>query len=258
MLALLTGCGGTGEVKAILNEATIEDQLPETPSKSFETMEDARYALYEQELGACRMYYEAYSICDSTQYEEEFGASEKIKELCNNKRAEMYEAVSEKLAANITAIIDDTRDCPDIDTYISAVVDDCVEFYGDLHSLEDNEDIDAAYADILKNYANSDNAVADNMIYYCQNAFINAVVEITRRNAECDDGEIKVYLNNNTLLINALNSRYNGIDSERAEQINWNNYILYERLTNSVDSDDEKDFEDITTLIRKNKGYVRG
>ncbi len=247
-LLLISGCGRKSELTAELEGIELTNSLPSVKITDCKRLEDADDAVYEQQIAACEMYYEAYDLTRSSDFFDEYEDSlgkDKIAYYCNSRRKDLQLDIATKLSDNIYMMVKSVKDCDNIEAYLNRVNYDAVNFYDYYadYMLTDGDD-DAACA-ILTTFYERSNILAFRFMEENKYKFIkSAVAKITSNSRETESLNKYILMNNE--LIKALNIVYGGIPSEYAEPVTEANVTLVRKL---LEEDNDLSEEDIDTLM---------
>ena len=128
----LAGCGEKSELKAMLEDVELSYSLPEVEDRKFYYLDQADEAVYEQQIAACDMYYEAYYLTRTADFTEHYKGdinADRVAFYCNERRRELEAEITEQLRANIYEMVQAVEDCDNIEAYVDRVVYDAKNFY---------------------------------------------------------------------------------------------------------------------------------
>ena len=239
-LMLFTGCSDYGDVERELNEIKIENRLPKVGNEKYRTMEEAEDAVYAQQIAACEMLSDVTEKTDSRNFEGYSGNAKRIAERCNNKRNEVALDIKGRYVENIYAIMEDVKDCPNVDAYVSKTYLNVETFYDEYRNYQMADNTDLALTDILVYYYDRTNVLAKSFLTRNEDDVYEASVAVIEGNAQADEN-YRFYINKNNLIIKALNEIYGGVSAEYAERINNAGNKLAMNLLNSLESLSEKE-----------------
>ena len=249
----LAGCNDKSELKDILASVNITESLPEVTQKGCMYLSEADDAVYEQQIAACEMYYEASYLTRTSDYIEKYKGqvdSELIAYYCNNRRKELMDEISEDLRENIREIVETVQDCETIDAYVDRVVYDACNFYDYyaeyMYAESEEEFVDGA-CKILKVFYERTNVLAFSFMKEHKDDFVySATYRIVKNSNEHDT--YSMYITENNDIIEALNVAYNGVDSNTAEIIHDATIKLVRKM---LEDDNELDSKSINALMEQ-------
>lgn len=234
-LLLFAGCSDYGEIERELDEIKIENKLPKVGREKYRTMEEAEDAVYAQQLAACEMLSDAAEQTDSKQFEEYDGTAKRIAERCNDKRNEIALDIKDRYTANVYEIMEDVKDCPNVDAYVAKTYLNVETFYDEYHNYQTADNTDMALTDILVYYYDRTNVLAKSFLTRNESDVYDASVAVIEGNAQAED-DYRFYINKNNLIIKALNEIYGGVSAEYAQRINEAGNKLARNLLDSLSS----------------------
>ena len=239
-LMLFTGCNDYSNIERKLDEIKIENRLPKVGNKRYRTMEEAEDAVYAQQLAACEMLSDVVEQTDSRNFAEYEGNAKRIAEKCNNKRNEISLDIKERYVDNIYQIMDDVKDCPNVDAYVSKTYLNVETFYDEYHKYQTADNTDIALTNILVYYYDRTNVLAKSFLTRNEDDVYDASVAVIEGNVQTEDN-FRFYINKNNLIIKALNEIYGGVSADYAERINNAGNKLATHLLNSLESLSDKE-----------------
>ena len=247
----LVGCGEKSDLKRELNAVRLTYTLPEVTVSKCRYLDQADEAVYEQQLAACDLYYEAYFLTRSADYKEKYSGaikSKRIYQYCNERRKELNSEIEEQLRKNLREIVRTVEDCNNIDAYIDRVISDTVDFY-DYYAqyayAEDREERVENACKILKGFHERTNILAFAFMKENKQDFIDLAMDRIEENSEAVD-TFSMYITENNEIVKALNAVYGGVESERAEMINSATIKLVRKM---LEDDNELDEKSINNLM---------
>ena len=92
----IAGCGKKSEKKAELDSVEITYELPEVTNANCRKLSESDESVYEQQIAACDMYYEAYYKTRTSDYKNKYKGDIKPKRIayyCQNRRLELYDDI---------------------------------------------------------------------------------------------------------------------------------------------------------------------
>lgn len=247
---LLAACGGKSDLKADLEKVRLSGELPEISVEECRYLDEADEAVYEQQIAACELYYEAYDITRTSDYIEMYDGKikpERVAYYCNERRKELNLDISTQLHDNVYDIIKNAEDCDNTDAYLDRVEFDAkafFDYYADYMNSDDREEI---ICRILKTFHERSNILAFMFMSENEEEFIDAAMTRIAENSTMND-DYSMYISENNELIKALNSVYGGVDGERAAIIAEANTKLIRKM---LEHDSDLDKESIDTLMEQ-------
>ncbi len=234
LLTVLCGCGDKSELKDHLAGILLENELPEVEITDCTRLYEADDAVYEQQLAACEMYYEAYTQTKTSDYVKIYKddlKDEKIAYYCNLRRKELQKEIAEGLKDNVLSMIGTVEDCDNISAYTSRVNDDVVNFYDYYAAYEyaQRGEKEEAICDILAVFYERSNIFAFRFMEENREDFIEAVTDRIIENSYATES-LNMYISMNNALTKALNTVYGGVPEEYSRRITEANIRLARRL----------------------------
>lgn len=250
LLAVLAGCGDKNELKSHLEEIQLENKLPSIALSDYRWLSEADDAVYEQQLAACEMYYEAYTQTKTSDYVEVYKddlKEDKIAYYCNARRMELQEEIRQELKDNVFSMVEKVEDCKNIKAYVSRVDYDTVNFYDyyaeyEYASETEKED---ALCTILTVFYERSNILAFRFMEDHKQEIVEAAVNRIIENSEASD-DLNMYIFVSNELTKALNTVYGGVPSEYAETISMSNIRLAKKL---LEADNDLSEQEINSLM---------
>lgn len=249
----LAGCNDKSELKDILASVDVTLSLPEVTDRGCMYLSEADDAVYEQQIAACELYYEAYYLTRTSDYVEKYKGQvdpELIAYYCNNRRSELVDEISEDLRENIREIVETVQDCETIDAYIDRVVYDTLNFYdyyADYVYAENDEEFVDSACNILKVFYERTNILAFSFMKENKDDFVSSATYRIVNNSNAHD-TYSMYITENNDIIEALNVVYNGVDSNTAEIIHDATIKLIRKM---LEDDNELDTKSINALMEQ-------
>lgn len=244
----LAGCGGKSDLKAELENVRISGELPRVSVAGCRYLADADEAVYEQQIAACELYYEAYELTRTSDYIENYEDNvkkERIAYYCNERRKELNLEISTQLHDNVREIISSAEDCSGVDAYLDRVDYDTLNFYDYYAEYLNSDDTEEALCKILKVFYERSNILAFTFMSKHEDeiveAAVNRIVENSRANSEYN-----VYVLDNSELIKALNMVYGGVEKEYTDVVSEANIALIRRM---LEDDSDLNDESINNLM---------
>ncbi len=246
----MTGCGERADLKNELQNKELTYTLPEVPVRDCHYLSEADDAVYEQQLAACDMYYEAYYLTRTADYEQKYGKDVKPSRVafyCNQRRTELAAEISQQLRDNVNEIIRSVEDCDNIEAYLDRVVYDVVNFYdyyADFCYAETDAEFEESACEILKVFYERNNILAFSFMGEYKSAFIEAATRRIVENSDAPD-TFSMYITENNALVEALNSVYDGVDSQRADLISKATIKLVRKMLEDANELDEESIDEL-------------
>lgn len=249
----LAGCGEKSDLKNELNAVRPTYTLPKVTVSNCRYLDQADETVYEQQVAACDLYYEAYYLTRSADYIEKYEdtvKSERIFQYCNERRKELNSEIEDQLRENIREAVRTVEDCDNIDAYIDRVISDTVDFYDYyaqyVYAEDRDERVDSA-CKILKGFHERSNILAFSFMKENKQDFIDLSMERIVENSNAVD-TFSMYITENNEIVKALNAVYGGIRSDRSEVINSATIKLVRKM---LEDDNELDEDSINTLMQQ-------
>ncbi len=234
-LLLFAGCSDYSEIDQQLNNITIENKLPKVKGEHYRTMEDAEDAVYDQQMAACEMLSDIEEQTDFREFEGYKGNQKRIIERCNNKRNEVAADIRQRCMANVYEIMQDVKDCPNIDAYVTKTYHNVETFFDAYNNYVTADNQDIALTNILVYYYDRTNVLAKSYLTRNREDVFDASVAVIIGNSQADD-DFRFYINKNNTIIKALNEIYGGVSAKYAAEINDAGNRLATNLLNSLSS----------------------
>lgn len=239
---MLSGCADYDSIKTSLADITIDNVMEEVDEDaSYRSLAEIDDLVYEEQLAACVMYSDAYKKTYYKDYAEESHNEEKVAELCTNRRHEVNTDIEIAFAINIYRLLQDVRDCSNIDAYVVKTHKDVLDFYDIYDKYLNGDDPDGALVDMALEYADRSNILALTFLADVKPEVCRAALNKIEENAD-NDKDLRVYINLNNEIISALNTLYGAVPEEYAERITKINTSLAKKLLMSMETltEDEK------------------
>jgi len=241
VLLLFTGCKDYSKIDSRLDDVKIENKLPKLGNEMYRTMEDVEDAVYDQQIAACEMLAETNKQTNPQNIDDKYSASNKrVLERCNNKRNEINDDIRKLYSANLYKLMENVKDCPNVDAYVSKTYANVLTFYDEYSNYQNSDNRDKALSDILVYYYDRTNVLAKSFLSRNEKEVFNASVNVIEENARAEDS-YRFYINKNNIIIKALNEIYGGVPNEYAERINEAGNVLARNLLNSLESLSDKE-----------------
>ena len=240
-----SGCSAYSSIRSELDQVTIQNTLPEVPSRKAKSIKDVEDDVYDQQIAVCEMLTDSY---EKTYYQNftsnNKGSSRKISEICNDKRMSINKDIQERFYRNIFDLISDADDCLNPKAYVEKAYDNVLTFYDAYNKYMTDDNKDVNLTNILLNYNERRNVLAHSFLARHEKEVFKAAVAVIEGNAAADD-EFRFYVNKNNLIINALNDEFGGVPKEYAERITAASTKLAINLVNSLSSLTDKERKDL-------------
>ena len=240
-----SGCSDYSSIRSELDQVTIQNTLPEVPSRKAKSIKDVEDDVYDQQIAICEMLTDSY---EKTYYQNftsnNKGSSRKISEICNDKRMSINKDIQERFYRNIFDLISDADDCLNPKAYVEKAYDNVLTFYDAYNKYMTDDNKDVNLTNILLNYNERRNVLAHSFLARHEKEVFKAAVAVIEGNAAADD-EFRFYVNKNNLIINALNDEFGGVPKEYAERITAASTKLAINLVNSLSSLTDKERKEL-------------
>lgn len=233
LLILFTaGCRESADLKNELAGVRLSLELPAVQRTECKYLMQADDEVYEQQIAACEMYDEAYTLTDSAAYREKYGRkikTNKLRNICYERRQQLNLDIATALNDNVRAMIYSVEDCDNIGAYLKRVNYDAENFF-DYYVKYKNAGRDIKPAcRILTSFYERSNILAFRFMKENKDDIIDcAVQQIIKNSRETED--LTMYIADNNELIKALNAVYGGVPSEYVEIINVSEFDLVRRM----------------------------
>lgn len=238
LLLLISACGDKSALKSELDKVRLTKTLPQVGITDCRKLSEADDAVYEQQIAACEMYYEAYDLTRSSYYIDKYKGDlkkDKIAYYCNLRRQDLQTYIDTELSDNIRSIIGKVEDCDNIGAYIKRVNYDVVNFYDYYNEYMNSGDDENTACKILKAFYQRSNILAFRFMAENKDDFIIKAVKKIEDNSHKTES-LNMYIAENNDIIKALNSVYGGIPSDYVEIVTRANVELARRML-EMDSD---------------------
>ncbi len=250
MLLLGSGCSDKSSLKSELENVKLTMELPPVTNEGSTRLADIDDDVYQQQLAACEMYYEAYDITRTSDYAEKYKDEVKEKRVgyyCNKRRKELQLDIATQLNDNVYVMVKSVEDCGNISAYLKRVNSDAETFYDYYADYRYSDDEEDALCDILITFYEKSNVLAFCFMAEHQEDIVDAAVNAIVSNSRATDS-LNMYIAKNNELIKALNTVYGGVSTEYSEVITTANVALARKL---LESDNDLSEADIDTLMRQ-------
>ena len=244
---LLAGCSKS-DLKADLKNARLSNELPQVTADKARYLSEADDAVYEQQLAACELYYEAYENTNTSDYKEIYKDKikpERIAYYCNERRMELNLDISTQLHDNVYEIIKLVEDCDNFQAYLDRVEFDAKSFSDYYAEYLYSDDTDKALCKILKTFYERSNILAFMFMSEHEEEFVDAALGRIIENSAMNS-DYSMYISENNELIKALNTVYGGVDGEYVSIITDVHTKLIRKM---LEHDSDLDEESINTLM---------
>ena len=248
LLLLLSACGDKSELKSELDSVRLANTLPQVRVTNCRKLSEADDAVYEQQIAACEMYYEAYDLTRTSDYIDEYKGDlkkNKIAYYCNLRRQELQLDIDTELSDNIRSIMGKVEDCDNINAYIKRVNYDVVNFYDYYNDYKTSKNDETAACKILRAFYQRSNILAFRFMNENKDDFILKAVKRIEENSHQTEN-LNSYIAENNDIIKALNAVYGGIPSNYVEIVTKANVELARRL---LETDNDLSEADINSLM---------
>ena len=247
-IVCLSGCGEKSELKTSLDKVEISCSLPEVTVSKCRYLSQADEAVYEQQIAACNMYYEAYDLTRTSYYIEKYEDDvkpERIAYYCNQRRDELKSEITRQLSENVHEIVKTVEDCENIGAYIERVVKDTLNFYdyyAEYTGSKDEKELEESTCKILRVFYERTNILAFTFMGENRDSFIEIATNRIVKNAAAKNS-YSMYITENNSIVEALNEVYAGIDAERAQLITDATIKLVRKMLEEANKLDEESID---------------
>ena len=249
MLLLISGCGNSkGALKGELRDISLTKELPAVRLKDCHRLREVDEAVYEQQIAACEMYSEAYSLTKTSDYRKKYKDVNKknVAQYCQNRRQELQLDIATQLNDNIYEMIKTVEDCSNISAYLKRVNYDAVNFYDYYTDYINSPSRDSAAAcRMLTAFYEKSNILAFRFMGENKDEIIEKAVDQILTNSHQTE-DFNKYISINNELVRALNTVYGGVPSEYADVITKANIRL---VRNLLEEDNDLSSDDIEKLM---------
>ena len=251
LLLVISGCGNSkGALKGELKDVSLTKELPAVRITDCHYLREIDEAVYEQQIAACEMYNEAYSLTKTSDFKEKYKDVNKknVAQYCQSRRQELQLDIATQLNDNVYEMIKTVEDCSNISAYLKRVNYDAVNFY-DYYTAYINAPSrdNAAACRMLMSFYERNNILAFRFMGENKDDIIEkAVDQIIANSHQTED--LNKYISINNELVRALNTVYGGVPSEYADTVTKANIRLVRRL---LEEDNELSSDDIDKLMRQ-------
>lgn len=243
IMALVSGCSNYDDINAALDSITIQNILPKVEEDaSYQSLESVEDLVYEQQLAACVMYADTYNQTYYQQFIDDGRKEGKIANICADKRKSINTDIEIAFAINVYRLLQDVRDCSNIDAYVVKTHKDVLDFYDVYDKYLNSEDQDDALIALLLDYNERSNILAFKFLDEKRTDVFETTLARIEDNAATDDN-FRFKINQNNAIITALNSVYGGVPEKYAEKIAELNNELAKKLLMSLESVSDEDRE---------------
>ncbi|MGN1115902.1 MAG: hypothetical protein ACI4TH_04990 [Candidatus Ornithomonoglobus sp.] len=251
-MLLLFGCGCSdkSDLKSELENIELTLELPPVTNEGSTRLADIDDDVYQQQIAACEMYYEAYDITRTSDYVEKYKDEVKEKRVsyyCNKRRKELQLDIATQLNDNVYVMVKSVEDCANISAYLKRVNYDAENFYDYYADYQYSDDTEDALCDILITFYERSNILALSFMEEHQDEIVDAAVEDIVSNSRATDS-LNMYIAKNNELIKALNAVYGGVSTEYSQIITTANAALARKL---LESDNDLSESDIDSLMQQ-------
>ena len=251
-VCFLSGCGSDkSALKSALSNVELTHELPEVEIVGCRYLREADDAVYEQQIAACEMYYEAYELTETNAYKKVYKKGLKTKNVayyCNKRRQELQLDIATQLNDNVYEMIKSVEDCENITAYLQRVNYDVVNFYDYYMAYMRADDGDNSPAcRMLMYFYERNNVLAFRFMGEHKDEIIEMAVETIVENSHKTEEHNK-YISINNELIKALNTVYGGVSASDGEIITMANIELVRHL---LEEDNELDNATIDKLMQQ-------
>lgn len=251
-LLVLIGCGCSDKssLKSELDGVELTMELPPVTNQGSTRLSEIDEDVYEQQLAACEMYYEAYDITRTSDYAEKYKDEVKEKKVgyyCNKRRKELQLDIATQLNDNVYVMVKGVLDCENISAYLKRVNSDTETFYDYYAEYQYSDDPERALCNILVTFYERRNVLAFSFMEEHEDEIIDAAVYDIIRNSKATDN-FNMYIAKNNELIKALNTVYGGVSTEYTRLITAANVTLARKF---LESDNDLSEDDIDKLMKQ-------
>ncbi len=243
LASMLTGCANYDDITVSLDEVTIQNTLPKvSENASYDSLAEIDDLVYEQQLNACLMYYDAYTKTYYKQFEDGKRKPDKIAYMCTEKRKTIDTDIEVAYAINIYRLLQDIDDCSNPDAYVVKTHKDVLDFYDIYAEYENGDNPQDTLLKILVEYYERSNILAFTFLREQSEEVFDAALARIEENASVDK-DFRVYVNENNIIISALNEVYGGVPDKYSRKISTLNTFLAKKLLMSLENITEDERE---------------
>lgn len=248
ILLFSSGCGDQSELKSELKNVSLSYELPPISNEGASRLMEIDDDVYEQQIAACEMYYEAYQITNSADFIEKYKDDVNDKRVafyCNKRRQELQLDIATQLNDNVYVLAKSVEDCGNIAAYLKRINYDVENFYDYYADVIYSDDTEEALCRLLITFYEKSNILAFGFMDENKDRFIEAAIDRIKKNSYADDS-FNMYIKENNELIKSLNAVYGGVPSYAADEITAANIALARKL---LESDNDLPSEAIDKLM---------
>lgn len=249
-LLLCCGCADKSELKSELETVELTMELPPVTNEGSSRLADIDDDVYEQQIAACEMYYEAFDITRPSYYTEKYKDEVKEKRVgyyCNKRRKELQLDIATSLNDNVYVMVKSVEDCENVSAYLKRVNYDAENFYDYYAAYVYSDDPVDALCDILVTFYERSNILAFRFMEENREETVEAAAKQIVENSKVTDS-FNLYIAKNNDLIKALNTVYGGVSGEYSDVITRANVALARKL---LESDNDLSEENINLLMQQ-------
>ena len=246
----LAGCGEKSEIKARLETVQISSELPEVTDVQYRYLSEADEAVYEQQIAACEMFYEAYQLTKTSDYidmYEDAASEERIASYCNDRRKVLNDEIEKSLRDNVEKMLKVVEDCDNVKAYLDRVVYDTRTFYDYYGNYMYSDNREEAICEILTAFHERPNVLAFGFMRVNKDEFVDTALVRIVNNSLVNNDYNKYILESNEI-VKVLNTVYGGVSAEYAEIINTSNRKL---IRNMLEKDGDLNELTVSMLMKQ-------
>lgn len=248
ILLFSSGCGNQSNLKSELENVSLSYELPPVSNVGSSRLTEIDDDVYEQQIAACEMYYEAYQITKTAdfieKYEDEI-KDERIGYYCNKRRKELQLDIATQLNDNVYVLAKAVEDCGNVAAYLKRVKYDTENFYDYYADTVYSDEPEEALIRLLVAFYEKSNVLAFRFMDENKDRIIEAAIDKIKDNSYSTEN-FNMYIKENNEIIKALNTVYGGVPSYAADEITAANIALARKL---LESDNDLSSEAIDKLM---------
>lgn len=248
VLLFCSGCGDKSNLKTELENVSLSYELPPISNEGCSRLAEIDEDVYQQQIAACEMYYEAYKLTETAALMEKYKDEVNEKQVafyCNKRRKELQLDIATKLNDNVYVLVKKVEDCGNISAYLKRVNYDTENFYDYYADYVYSDEPEETLCDILTIFYERSNILAFRFMNEKKDEIIEAAVDKLKVNSYATDN-FNIHMKENNEIVKALNTVYGGVPSYIADEITDANISLARKL---LESDNDLSAEDIDKLM---------
>lgn len=253
LISILSSCGPYSKVETELNNAVIENKLPEV-SGGATALSEIKESVYAQQIALCDMMSQAYDATALEDFQLRYSdlSKQKLISLLNDKREEFNNNSKVLFIQNLALLTENVNNIPNKSAYIQKCLDEAAAFLNDYRKFrKESEDRANNACDILRKYSKADNELAKQFLESNRDAFIAYATTVIEENSRVN-ANIRATINVNNEIIAALNTLYGGAGPEESQRISVASKRLIEKLLHSMETITEDERKQLLEQLDNN------